>query len=88
MRKMIEGQGEFIKSTKGREKLVFAGYTYDFHKRNREDDIFFWRCERRQDCKARVWTQEREMVGINTNSVNTLSEMQELNVRPNESIKY
>ncbi len=56
--------GEVV-SNKGKDKLVDheRSFVYVFDKVSKSDDSTeFWRCERKRDCKGRVWARDRVIV--------------------------
>ena len=52
-------------SSRGRRKFVHEGYSYDFDKCSVDGNTFFWRCELKGRCKARIHTTAENAV-INT----------------------
>lgn len=52
-----------ILSTRGKPKFSSDGFIYVFDALSKNDDeIRFWRCERRGTCKARIHTKNGEII--------------------------
>lgn len=52
-----------IVSERGKEKYSKNGFIYVFDKLSKSDcTVKFWRCERRQTCKARIHTQNGDVI--------------------------
>ena len=50
---------EYIVSKKNKPKFTHNGYLFVLDKHSKEDHILkFWRCERKKECKARIYTKD------------------------------
>lgn len=47
-----------VVSSRGREKLTFDGYLYIYDRHSVCGTKIFWRCERKDECKARIHTRD------------------------------
>ena len=59
---------EFTKSEKGRTKVVYQGFCYNFDKLSKADsEISFWLCEnyyKEWNCKARIHMKDQNVVSL------------------------
>jgi hypothetical protein len=52
-----------ILSIRGKEKFTTGGFIYVFDAASKNDEtVKFWRCERKQMCKARIHTRDGEVI--------------------------
>lgn len=61
-------QPELINSQKGKIVLSFRGFVYHYHSKSKNGQRLYWRCEKRDECVARV-TTNADMDNIQVSSV-------------------
>lgn len=49
-------QLEVLNSFKKKPLVCHGGYLYQFHCINADNTCKFWRCEKREECNGRIWT--------------------------------
>ena len=62
---------ENVPSKRGKEKLIHEGYSYVFDKFSADHSKKFWRCELKNECKARLHTNvdnDRVLMQMNQHS--------------------
>lgn len=54
----------FVKSNRGKDKLVHKNHVYLFSKKSSDGENSIWVCEKRSVCKGRVWTKRDSPVVV------------------------
>lgn len=56
---------EFIPTTRGRRKLLLYGYAYIVDKQ--KDNVTYWRCDHKESCGGRLYTEDEVIQGEASN---------------------